>query len=210
MDLFIELLKTGDYWIAIVVVIITIAVNTPKITEYYFLLRKNRKAQILSAIQEPNVSDELKAHLKSELDIECFKSVHGVRVSLPMLKAVYVLDERVGASVSFRHVLKTVKLLPDISGVQLLSYRIRLSTLDKVIASYNLVFGLLIAGFGFVKFLLSINSIAYGFELSLLLTGVIFLPLGFYMLNDGGALISVYHVNKALNDYERATEEKSL
>jgi hypothetical protein len=29
------------------------------------------------------------------------------------------------------------------------------------------------------------------------------------MINDGGALISVYHVNKALNDYERATEEKS-
>lgn len=210
MDLFIELLKSGDYWIAIVVVIVTIAVNTPKITEYYFLLRKNRKAQILSALQEPSVSEELKIHLKNELDIECFKSVHGVRVSLPMLKAVYALNERVGASVSFRHVLKTVQLLPDIFGVELLSYRIRLSTLDKVVATYNLVFGLIIAGFGFITFLLSINSIASGFELSLLLTGVIFLPLGFYMLNDGGAMISVYHVNRALNDYERATEKQMV
>ncbi|EGA67899.1 hypothetical protein VISI1226_18341 [Vibrio sinaloensis DSM 21326] len=210
MDLVVELLKSGDYWIAIVVVIVTIAINAPRVTEYYFLLRKNRMAQILSALQEPNVSEELKTHLKNELDIECFKGIHGIRVSLPMLKAVYVLNERVGATVSFRHVLKTVQLLPDISDVELLSYRIRLNILDKVIASYNLVFGLLIAGFGFITFLLSIYSIVTGFEPSLLISGVIFLPLGFYMLNDGSALFSVYHINRALNDYEKATEKKSL
>ncbi|TOD80319.1 hypothetical protein, partial [Vibrio parahaemolyticus] len=183
MDLVVELLKSGDYWIAIVVVIVTIAINVPRVTEYYFLLRKNRMAQILSALQEPGVSEELKTHLRNELDIECFKGIHGTRVSFPMLKAVYVLNERVGATVSFRHVLKTVQLLPDISGVELLSYRIRLNILDKVIASYNLVFGLLVAGFGFITFLLSIYSIVTGFEPSLLISGVIFLPLGFYMLN---------------------------
>ncbi|HDM8209921.1 hypothetical protein [Vibrio campbellii] len=210
MDLVVELLKSGDYWIAIVVVIVTIAINAPRVTEYYFLLRKNRMAQILSALQEPRVSEELKTHLRNELDIECFKGIHGTRVSFPMLKAVYVLNERVGATVSFRHVLKTVQLLPDISGVELLSYRIRLNILDKVIASYNLVFGLLVAGFGFITFLLSIYSIVTGFEPSLLISGVIFLPLGFYMLNDGSALFSVYHINRALNDYEKATEKKSL
>ncbi|EOG1785081.1 hypothetical protein ACXIUK_22740 [Vibrio parahaemolyticus] len=210
MDLVVELLKSGDYWIAIVVVIVTIAINVPRVTEYYFLLRKNRMAQILSALQEPGVSEELKTHLRNELDIECFKGIHGTRVSFPMLKAVYVLNERVGATVSFRHVLKTVQLLPDISGVELLSYRIRLNILDKVIASYNLVFGLLVAGFGFITFLLSIYSIVTGFEPSLLISGVIFLPLGFYMLNDGGVLFSVYHINRALNDYEKVTEKKSL
>ncbi|HCG7195266.1 hypothetical protein HJ178_22845 [Vibrio parahaemolyticus] len=210
MDLVVELLKSGDYWIAIVVVIVTIAINVPRVTEYYFLLRKNRMAQILSALQEPGVSEELKTHLRNELDIECFKGIHGTRVSFPMLKAVYVLNERVGATVSFRHVLKTVQLLPDISGVELLSYRIRLNILDKVIASYNLVFGLLVAGFGFITFLLSIYSIVTGFEPSLLISGVIFLPLGFYMLNDRGALFSVYHINRALNDYEKVTEKKSL
>ncbi|HHC6532628.1 TPA: hypothetical protein ACN33U_004464 [Vibrio parahaemolyticus] len=210
MDLVVELLKSGDYWIAIVVVIVTIAINVPRVTEYYFLLRKNRMAQILSALQEPGVSEELKTHLRNELDIECFKGIHGTRVSFPMLKAVYVLNERVGVAVSFRHVLKTVQLLPDISGVELLSYRIRLNILDKVIASYNLVFGLLVAGFGFITFLLSIYSIVTGFEPSLLISGVIFLPLGFYMLNDGGALFSVYHINRALNDYEKVTEKKSL
>ncbi|EIA1497369.1 hypothetical protein [Vibrio parahaemolyticus] len=210
MDLVVELLKSGDYWIAIVVVIVTIAINVPRVIEYYFLLRKNRMAQILSALQEPGVSEELKTHLRNELDIECFKGIHGTRVSFPMLKAVYVLNERVGATVSFRHVLKTVQLLPDISGVELLSYRIRLNILDKVIASYNLVFGLLVAGFGFITFLLSIYSIVTGFEPSLLISGVIFLPLGFYMLNDRGALFSVYHINRALNDYEKVTEKKSL
>ncbi|HGS5597886.1 TPA: hypothetical protein ACMDVU_004599 [Vibrio parahaemolyticus] len=179
MDLVVELLKSGDYWIAIVVVIVTIAINAPRVTEYYFLLRKNRMVQILSALQEPSVSEELKTHLKNELDIECFKGIHGLRVSFPMLKAVYVLNERVGATVSFRHVLKTVQLLPDISDVELLSYRIRLNTLDKVIASYNLVFGLLIAAFGFIIFLLSIYSIVTGFEPSFLISGVIFLPLVF-------------------------------
>ncbi len=91
MDLVVELLKSGDYWIAIVVVIVTIAINVPRVTEYYFLLRKNRMAQILSALQEPGVSEELKTHLRNELDIECFKGIHGTRVSFPMLKAVYVL-----------------------------------------------------------------------------------------------------------------------
>lgn len=71
-----------------------------------------------------------------------------------MLKAVYVLNERVGAMVSFRHALKTVQLLPDVSDIELLSYRVRLNILDKIIASYNLVFGLLIAVFGFMTFLL--------------------------------------------------------
>ncbi|EJG1660308.1 hypothetical protein QNS37_004515 [Vibrio parahaemolyticus] len=154
MDLVVELLKSGDYWIAIVVVIVTIAINAPRVTEYYFLLRKNRMAQILSALQEPSVSEELKTHLKNELDIECFKGIHGIRISLPMLKVVYVLNERVGATVSFR--------------------------------------------------------IVTGFEPSLLISGVIFLSLGFYMLNDGSTLFSVYHINRALNDYEKATEKKSL
>ncbi|PSV21768.1 hypothetical protein C0W44_06035 [Photobacterium leiognathi subsp. mandapamensis] len=210
MDLVIELLQNDDYWIAIVVVIITIAANAPKITEYYFSLRKNKMSQILSSLQEPSISEELKTHLKNELDIECFKSVHGIRISLPMLKTVYVLNERVGGSVSFRHVLKTVQHLPDISGIELLSYQIRLSTLDKVIAFYNLLLGLFIACFGFITFLLSINSITSGFDPSLLLTGIIFLPLGFYMMNDGSAIFSVHHVNKALSDYERAIETKPL
>ncbi len=46
MDLVVELLKSGDYWIAIVVVIVTIAINAPRVTEYYFLLRKNRMAHL--------------------------------------------------------------------------------------------------------------------------------------------------------------------
>ncbi|GAB7224344.1 hypothetical protein VoSk93_35630 [Vibrio owensii] len=53
-------------------------------------------AQILTALQEPSVSEELKTHLKNELDIGCFKGIHGIRVSFSMLKAVYVLNERVG------------------------------------------------------------------------------------------------------------------
>lgn len=30
------------------------------------------------------------------------------------------------------------------------------------------------------------------------------------MLNDGSALFSVYHVNSALNDYEKAIKKKFL
>ncbi|NOH71966.1 hypothetical protein F0225_11550 [Vibrio pectenicida] len=207
MELFIQALLDDKYWVAVTIAVVSILLNIQKVTEYYFYLRKNRQAQILTVLQEPLVSAELKAHLKNELDIECFKSVHGVRLSTPMLNAVFVLNQRLGDSVAFRHVLRAFKNTPDISGIEQYSFRIKVSLFETLMKLYNLIAGALIAAFGFLGFMLSIHIIITGGELRTYMTGILLIPIGAFMFDDGVAFISVRHINAALEDYELTTLE---
>ena len=170
-------------------------------TEYYFYLQ-NRKP-ILAALQEPLVSSELKTHLRNELDIEYFKNVYGVRLSTPRLKAVFLLNQRLGDSVAFRHVLRAFKNTPDISGIEQYSFRIKVSLFETLMKLYNLIAGALIATFGFLGFMWSLHTIITGGELSIYMTGILFIPIGAFMFDDGVAFFSVRYINQALEDYEQ-------
>lgn len=204
MNLFLESVSEGKYWIAVTIAFVSILLNIQKVTEYYFYLRKNRQAQILAALQEPLVSSELKSHLRNELDIEYFKSVHDVRLSTPMLNALFVLNQRLGDSVAFRHVLRAFKNTPDISGIEQYSFRIKVSLFETLMKLYNLIAGVVIAAFGFLGFMLSIHIIITGGELSTYMTGILLIPIGAFMFDDGVAFVSVRHINQALEDYEQS------
>ncbi|EIO4107094.1 TPA: hypothetical protein ACGU4U_004188 [Vibrio vulnificus] len=210
MEVFAELLKQGEYWIAAATLVLLVAVQLPKIMEFYRNNRNQRCQAITEALNDPNVSTELKLHLANELNIEHFRKVHGTRVSIPMLNAVFVLNERVGSKVSFRHVLKTIRSFPDVSDLAEISFRVQLSKFDKAFGVFNLVFGLIIATVGFVSFVISLYSLAVTFNVSYLVLGLISIPIGFNMLSDGSVLFSVYHVNNALDSYQNEHQEKSL
>ncbi|MFW1170155.1 hypothetical protein ACEV77_24620, partial [Vibrio parahaemolyticus] len=165
---------------------------------------------ITTAINDPNVSPDLKSHLINELNIEHFRKVHGKRFSVPMLNAVFVLNERVGIKVSFRHILKTIAIFPDVVGINETSFRVQLLKFDIVFGVFNLILGLAVATIGLVSFVLSLYSLTSVFYAGYLFLGLVAMPIGFIMLNEGGVLFSVYHVNNALESYEREYEEKSL
>lgn len=203
MNLFLDAISEGKYWIAMAIAFVSILLNIQKVTEYYFYLRKNRQAQILAALQEPLVSSELKSHLRNELDIEYFKSVYGVRLSTPMLNAAYFINKKVEESVSFRHVLKVIKLSPDITGIESPSFRIKVSLFETLMKLYNLITGVLIIVIGFIGFICSVYIITTGGGLSSYMMGIPLIPIGFYMFNDGVAFFSVRYINQALEDYEQ-------
>lgn len=207
MDLYVELLKQGDYLIVATVLALSAVFNFPKIADFFKSSRKQRSVSISNAIADPEVAPELKAHFQNELNIEHFRNIHGVKLGLPMLKAALILNERVGEMVSFRHVLKTVKLLPDISGIASLSYRVKLSRMDNFMCLYNLLFGTPIVIFGFVAFLFSLYSVAVSFNPELLITGTACLLMGGYMFNEGAVWASVKHVNKALEVFEEKSAQ---
>lgn len=202
MDLYAELLQQGEYVVLSVLLAISTLINLPKIVSFYQSSKKQRGVSISNAIADPDVSQDLKTHLKEELDTEYFRNIHGVKLGLPMLKATLILNGRVSDRVSFRHVIKLIKLLPDISDINDVSYRVKLSSLDNVMCLYNLVLGALIAIFGFAAFLLFLYSISTNFNLGFLLTGIACVFMGAYMFNDGVAWVSVKHVNKALEEFE--------
>ncbi|HAS8165053.1 TPA: hypothetical protein I7709_20445, partial [Vibrio vulnificus] len=69
---------------------------------------------------------------------------------------------------------------------------------------------LIVATVGLVSTLFSVYSLVVDFNASYLILGLITMPLGFNMLSDGSVVFSVYHVNNALESYEKTHGEKSL
>ncbi|KJY79494.1 hypothetical protein TW78_00865 [Vibrio coralliilyticus] len=210
MDILAELLQGGNYWVAAALLVLLIAAKLPKITEFYRSSRNQRCIAITEALNDPNVSPKLKAHLNDELNIEHFRKAHGTKLSMPMLNAVFVLNERVGNRVSFRHILKSVGTFPDVEELAKMTFRVQLLKIDKIAGVFNLVCGLIVATVGFVSSLLAIYSLYSTFDVSYLILGVVAMLVGFNMLNDGSVLFSVYHVNNALKSYEIECREKSL
>lgn len=210
VDILAELLQGGNYWVAAALLVLLIAAKLPKITEFYRSSRNQRCIAITEALNDPNVSPKLKAHLNDELNIEHFRKAHGTKLSMPMLNAVFVLNERVGSRVSFRHILKSVGTFPDVEELAKMTFRVQLLKIDKVAGVFNLVCGLIVATVGFVSALLAIYSLYSTFDVSYLILGVVAMLVGFNMLNDGSVLFSVYHVNNALKSYEIECREKSL
>ncbi|CCN84632.1 conserved hypothetical protein [Vibrio nigripulchritudo SFn27] len=207
MDLFAELLQQKEYLTVAAVLALSAVFNLAKIANFYKSIRERRSVSISNAIADPGVSSELKAHFQNELNIEHFRNIHGVKLGLPMLKTALILNERVGKSVSFRHVIKTVKLVPNIIDINLPSYRVKISIIDLLFGIYNLLFGLIIFMYGLLVFPFSMVSLFGELQFILLTTSGLSLVLGFFMLNEGSALISVRHINKALEAFEEKSAQ---
>ncbi|QSX30407.1 hypothetical protein JYB88_01750 [Shewanella cyperi] len=204
IDLIINLFKDGYFWLAILAFVIPVISSLKHIVEFYDSSKKLRSASITAALADPNVTDELKEHLRDEANLEHFRIIYGVRLSTPMLNATMVLKARVGAQVQFRHVLNVIKTSPDIDDMTSLSYRVKLGRFDRWSGWYNLILGFSMAMFGIPLTMLALYSVTASFHAGLLLIGLFCLGMGFYMAKDGILVLSVRHVNKALADYERA------
>ncbi|QSX41178.1 hypothetical protein [Shewanella cyperi] len=204
IDLIINLFKDGYFWLAILAFVIPVISSLKHIVEFYDSSKKLRSASITAALADPNVTDELKEHLRDEANLEHFRIIHGVRLSTPMLNAAMVLKARVGAQVQFRHVLNVIKISPDIDDIDSLAFRVKLSWFDKWSGWYNLILGFSLALLGIPLTMLALYSIIANFNAGLLLIGLFCLVMGLYMAKDGIVVISVRHVNNALVDYELA------
>ncbi|MGR5150182.1 hypothetical protein ACQKP8_27000 [Photobacterium alginatilyticum] len=210
MELFADLLVDGEYWVAAAILSLTLFMHLSKIFNFYYSTKKKRSQLISYALSDPNVSDLLKEHLKEEIDTEHFRLTHGISLSTPMLNAVLQIKGRIGAFVSFRHILKVAKAQPDIEEVSSLSFRVKLGRFERFFGVYNLIAGFVLMTVGIVSGVLFFYTMASGLQLSSLVLCVLSIPLGCYLLNDGSTLVSVYHVNQALEHVAKNADGKSL
>ncbi|ENO1896754.1 hypothetical protein WM008_22640 [Vibrio vulnificus] len=173
-------------------------------------MNKKRKSLLINeALADPNISEMLKDHLREQIETEIFSLVHGVSLSHLMMSSILEINRRVKGSISFRHILRIAKLQPSIDDIDKYSYRVKMNAFDKCFSVYNLFFGVLIFLFGLYSIFLSLSSLEVLQNLGYILIGIAFTFFGVFMVNDGAKIISVYHVNHALDIYEK-NSEKSL
>ncbi len=84
----------------------------------------------------------MKYQLTSELSIEYFSLIYGVRLSTPMINAILLLNERIKQRVAFRHLIIISKLTPNIRGIEHDSYRVKLDKFDYIPLIYKCIIGI--------------------------------------------------------------------
>ncbi|WP_318486785.1 hypothetical protein [Photobacterium leiognathi] len=183
-----ELIEGGKYGTILIVVILSIVINIKNIFNFVDEFKKNRLSNINSALSDERLSSEMKSQLTSELTIEYFYLIYGVRLSTPMINAVLLLNERTKKSVSFKHLIIMSKFSPSIKGVEQDSYRVKLDTFDRVQLIYNTLLGVSFLSLGLLLFifcLLSFQETHY----SVVLLSVFIMLLGFLFLREARAFL---------------------
>lgn len=203
MEVIYSALKDGEYLIFVGILVIAIVINLPKIFDFLSVNRKRRMDDLMDLLSNKVVEEKIKLHIRDEIQVESIRLSHGVRLGEPMLSAIFTIKERVSTEVSFRHVLRVAKLSPDVEGLDSVSYRVKLSWHDKIQTGLNLILGCLLMLFGVAGLLVFLLLLSSGFSAELLGVALLALPVGAYILSEGASLVSVRHINAALNKYEK-------
>ncbi|MFA0570488.1 hypothetical protein [Vibrio gallaecicus] len=196
-------IKDGNYEAFFIMLIILIVLQLPNILGVIGAYKKRRINELNQILLNEHLANKLKRHLQDEVQTESFKIAHGVTVSSPMLEATLTLKERVSKELAFRHVLNCVRLQPAIDGIESLGYRVQLRLFDYVYGAYNLFGGIVLLTTGVAAGMSFLIGLSETFQGSLLIISLLALSGGAYSFREGSLLVSVYHVNRALERFEK-------
>ncbi|MDE1222716.1 hypothetical protein MCT05_18530 [Vibrio aestuarianus] len=205
-----DFLDSGNYIGILLVLAFSVLVNLPKITEQY-LSHKRRRLDTLTKLKNLDELDSrLKSHIKSEIEVEVFRLTHNVKVSTVLLNGLLSLKDRVGEQVSFTHILRCSRLVPDLSDVSEANFQIKIEKSDYAYAIYNLVFGLLGFFGGFIWFTYSAAMLLSAPNFQSLFVSSLMLLVGFGILTQTTPVFSARVINKQLLADRLNLGEKSL
>lgn len=202
MEFIVNLFKEGYYEGLLIIIFFSIVANFVKFIDFYDFNRKRRIKDLYEAVNSPKVGKQLKSQLEHEIEVEHFKIIYKVRVNKELLDSIFVLHNRIGKSLPFRHLVRAASFNPCTLGIEEPSYRIKLSFFDKVAAKYNLIVGLFLLFFSFL--LIGAFGINYTTELNWgnLINGIVCIVIGCFMVREGLPLKSVNFVNEALDELD--------
>ncbi|PSV27078.1 hypothetical protein [Photobacterium sp. GB-56] len=200
------LLHNGEYLSILLLVLFTILINSKKIVSFVRDVKKHRLTNINLALSDERLPTNMKSQLTSELSIEYFSLIHGVRLSIPMFNAIHVLNDRVKQSVAFRHFIIMSKLHPSLKGVEIDSYRIRLTILDYFTIGYNALLGILILSFGASLLISLLVGMFQSDHISFLLLSIFLILLGGLLLREARPFLSVHFINDALDENQKTNK----
>ncbi len=211
VDSIMKYIEQGNYSFVFLVIALSLVVNLEKIISLFSEQRKQRLATLEQTSSIENLSPRLRKHLDDEIQVEVFYLAHGLKVSKITLNGLLALEERIGARISFKHILRVGRIVPDLERVKEQAFQIELSWYDKFYSLYNLVIG-------FSGFILSIFWFVY--SLSIVFTALNYPSLvvsslavvvSLAMIYQGAPYISTRIVNAELrNMKECGAVEKSL
>ncbi|ELB2204985.1 hypothetical protein QNZ74_004538 [Vibrio parahaemolyticus] len=158
VDSVMKYIEQGNYSFVFLVIALSLVVNLEKIISLFSEQRKQRLATLEQTSSIENLSPRLRNHLADEMQVEVFYLAHGLKVSKITLNGLLALEERVGARISFKHILRVGRLVPDLERVEEQAFQIELPWYDKFYSLYNLVIG-------FPGFILSILWFSYSLSI---------------------------------------------
>lgn len=205
-----EFLDSKNYIAILLVLAFSVLVNLPKITEYYLSHKKRRLDSLIKLKDLDELDNRLKSHIKSEIEVEVFRLTHNVRISAVLLGGLLSLKERIGSQVSFAHILRCSRLVPDLSKVNEPNFQIKIHKLDYAYVVYNTVFGLLIFFVGFFLLTYSLAMLHSAPNFQSLFVSCLMLLVGFGMLTQTTPVYSTRIINKQLSENQLDLDEKSL
>ncbi|EIQ1514440.1 hypothetical protein LUR59_004635 [Vibrio parahaemolyticus] len=193
-------LDAGNYGYVFLFIAISIVINFEKILSTYSTHRKRRLDSLERSVSIESLDERLKRHLHSEIEIETFYLTHGVRVSRVLLNGMLDLNEIIGTRVSFKHIIRCSRLLPNLKDVHKENFQITIDKFDKLYAYYNLGLGL--PGFigGIIWFAYSISQIVTSPNYPSLIVSCFTVLVSFAMLFQGAPYISTQIINRELRD----------
>lgn len=158
VDMVMKYIEQGNYSFVFIVIALSLVVNLEKIISLFSEHRKQRLATLEQTSSIKNLSPRLRKHIDDEVQVEVFYLAHGLKVSKVTLNGLLALEERVGARISFKHILRVGRIVPDLEKVKEQTFQIELPWYDKLYSLYNLVIG-------FPGFILSIFWFAYSLSI---------------------------------------------
>ncbi|EPS3402155.1 hypothetical protein ACVD4U_004216 [Vibrio vulnificus] len=211
VDSVMKYIEQGNYSFVFLVIALSLVVNLEKIISLFSEQRKQRLATLEQTSSIENLSPRLRKHLDDEMQVEVFYLAHGLKVSKITLNGLLALEERVGARISFKHILRVGRIVPDLERVEEQAFQIELPWYDKFYSLYNLVVG-------FPGFILSILWFSYSLSIVFtvpnypsLVVSSLAVVVSLAMLYQGAPYISTRIVNAELrNMKECGAVEKSL
>ncbi|WP_318470957.1 hypothetical protein [Photobacterium leiognathi] len=198
------LVQEGNYVTIVLIVLFTIVINLKNIFNFVNEFKKNRLSNIESALSDDRLPSNMKYQLTSELSIEYFSLIYGVRLSTPMINAILLLNERIKQRVAFRHLIIISKLTPNIRGIEHDSYRVKLDKFDYIPLIYNALLGIAILSLGLLIFILCLISSFQETHFSIVLLSMFFMLVGVLLLREARAFLSIHYINDALNLYQKS------
>ncbi|EGU37331.1 hypothetical protein VIBRN418_08272 [Vibrio sp. N418] len=205
--------ESGNYVGVLFLVAVSVLINLSQITTFYSTHKKRRLGTLSDLKNLDGIDDRLKKLIESEINVEVFYLTHKLKLSSLLINGVLALNERIGEHVSFSHILRCSRLAPDLTGLDELSFRIKVKKRDYVYAVYNGVLGMTGFLLGFIGFTYSVATITHSSNFDVLFISGLILLVSIGMLSQTTPVVSTRIINKELERLDVVTletEEKSL
>lgn len=197
IDKVLSYLEGGQYWLASVVIVFAVIVNIEKILSIVDTQSKKRLTLLKDAISDGSITENLKSHLKDEIQGEYFYQTHKIHMDKFKRDLLIETHNKLKGEIT----LKQFKKANNQLIVKDEKLHVEITNLDKLSLYYNVFFGILMAIFGFVILSVPVSLVEPDIYniIKWLALSLFFICFGFFMVYQTFPIIIAKRIRNALN-----------